>query len=697
MDDPQALRAAIAQLDRDPRPSFVVDLTNYDTLRAVHLPVIHCNPALANFPEVVAAVTRPHQELVLDCSAVKFRYWITRVSAQVVADARISLYDFQDVFWSLVLLPANHLLISGLPKHAIENSVDDVDVSDKISSPVMLERVPTSSSIPIDENRNQDQNGHNFEQSFGRAYIEQQPYIDLFHSFNWAKTSLGPLEQWCEELRVLSKLVLVDPQPAFLFLGEELLTVHNAAGAAVLPDTQEVFMGSTPKKIFPAGYPPFEEIFQCVLAEREPRIIENAQMAIARNGRLEERFFNLQFLPILDRTGNCLGIYESAREVTKENLSQRRLSTLLEISTCASGVRDKKIYWARLLEAMAANKEDIGFALLYSLENISEVKADVLKQDIQSICTLEGILGLPEDCSSAPSTINLTTDTSGYSLGFKRALENQVSVILDAESHPWLPALLDGLTCRGYSAPCQGVVICPIRPTGGAEWVAFLVIGLSSRIVLDDELKRFVEILNRHIAASIASVLLFNEEISRERQRLKDAALVHAKLQERLTLENQQLLSVEAKFERMTDCMPIAVCVTDPQGMLTYANRAFYTTTDHSGSDVTPESWIALILEDDRELTMAKFREVWSTGRVQFEVRLKKRYTRKLNNTDTISTSIWLLVAAYLDIDKEGQPQSLISSMTDISDQKWAERLQHMRMVEALVWDYQLQPICIAH
>lgn len=130
--------------------------------------------------------------------------------------------------------------------------------------------------------------------------------------------------------------------------------------------------------------------------------------------------------------------------------------------------------------------------------------------------------------------------------------------------------------------------------------------------------------------------------------------------------------------------MPVAVCTITSYGNITYANEAFYTTTGHSGEEVSPESWMALVHEDDSDFAMSKFMEAWAVERVDYELKLKKPWTKHVDG-EKIATPTWILVSLFLDSDPDTLSKTLVGIMTDISEQKWAENSQYRRTLEALV------------
>jgi hypothetical protein len=88
------------------------------------------------------------------------------------------------------------------------------------------------------------------------------------------------------------------------------------------------------------------------------------------------------------------------QDVTRQVIFGRRLSMLLEINTCSANVRETKLFWQRLLEALGSNHNDVPFAILYSVEEIweNDIRAFGATQiRPRKICTLEGSLGFRQD------------------------------------------------------------------------------------------------------------------------------------------------------------------------------------------------------------------------------------------------------------------------------------------------------------
>jgi len=58
----------------------------------------------------------------------------------------------------------------------------------------------------------------------------------LISEFNWAETSLGPLEKWPDSLRTSLSIVLGSGVPMFMIWGKDRFFFYNDAFSAFFPD-----------------------------------------------------------------------------------------------------------------------------------------------------------------------------------------------------------------------------------------------------------------------------------------------------------------------------------------------------------------------------------------------------------------------------------------------------------------------------
>ena len=393
------------------------------------------------------------------------------------------------------------------------------------------------------------------------------------------------------------------------------------------------------------------------------------------------------YLPIIDEDNTVVGIYETFQDVTRQVVLGRRLSMLLEISTCSANIRETKLFWQRLLQALESNHNDVPFAILYSVDEVwhDGMKASGAMQfQSRKVCVLEGSLGIPAGHIAAPASLDLEDGSEGYSSAFREAMETEDHVLLRRHDGSLPESYVMGFECRGFGEPCNAAVVCPIRPTGGENIVGFLVLGLNPRQGYDEAERQFIDILNRQIATSVAAVVLLDEEIRRGRRVAEEAALDQAKLEEQLDITTKELMKSENKFEIMADDAPVGMVTADTSGRILYANKAWYDISGHPGTSHDAESWIALF--EDPDFVQSVFTKLLTTGEpLTVEARLKKPWVKETSNGEILKIPTWILVSAHVDKLENGSIKNLRCTVTDISQQKWAEEIQKRRTDEAIV------------
>lgn len=292
-------------------------------------------------------------------------------------------------------------------------------------------------------------------------------------------------------------------------------------------------------------------------------------------------------------------------------------------------------------------------------------------------CVLEGTLGVPEGHRAAPASIDLRTGEAGFGPVFREVMKTVKPVLLEVGSQDLPPDLVAGLHTRGFDDPCQGVVVCPIHPTTGESILGFLVVGVNPRRPFDDDYSLFIQLLSRQLATSLASVVLFEEEIRRGQRAAQLAALDRMELSE-------QLIESETKFTRMAEFAPVGMFIANPEGTITYCNKTWFDISHVSGSrdENTPDDqWMEAVKDDDRPLVRALWRDLIIKKEPQTGT---FRFKAPWQDSHGIAGERWVLFSAYPEKYESGALKSVFGSLTDISKQKWAEDFQKRRMEEAV-------------
>ncbi|KAF2753172.1 hypothetical protein EJ05DRAFT_523319 [Pseudovirgaria hyperparasitica] len=501
-------------------------------------------------------------------------------------------------------------------------------------------------------------------------------HIRFARSVDWASTSLGPIEYWSSDLRQMCNLIMASPHPAAMYWGDDLIAIYNEAYVLLAGQKHPKLMGQSYREAWAEIWDDVKEPFAEAKLTGQATMKDDDCLFIKRFDWLEETYFSWSIIPMVGGDGSVMGLYNPAFEKTRRKIAERRMLTLREVGERTAAARDVKGFWQQVLTALATNDHDTPFVMLYSVfdENDSD-SASMHSASLISTkqCMLEGALGVPEGHQSAPALVELKTSSEGFAPIFREVMKTDKPVQLKVGKDIALD-MITGIEWRGFGDPYREVIVCPIHPTTGDTVLGFLVMGVNPRRPYDDDYSLFVQLLSRQLATSLASVVLFEEEIRRGQKAAKLAALDRMELSE-------QLRDSETRFTRMAEFSPAGLFIADSAGHINYCNDTWYEVSRVPRDVTSTDRWIEAIREDDQEKVRATWAKVVEEKEV---VRCEFRFKTPWVAEGGERSDTWVLFSAYPETDVLGELKSVFGSITDISSQKWAEGLQRRKMEEAV-------------
>ncbi|MCJ1361870.1 hypothetical protein MMC16_000970 [Acarospora aff. strigata] len=503
-------------------------------------------------------------------------------------------------------------------------------------------------------------------------------HIQFFLSVDWASTGLGPIEQWSSSLRAMSNLVMASPHPAAMYWGHEYIAIYNEAYIQLAGQKHPTLMGTPYYNAWPEIWDAVKDVFADAKLTGQATMKDDDCLFMKRSGFLEETYFSWAIVPLVGESGEVVGLYNPAFELTRRKIAERRMLTLREIGERTATAREVRDFWGQVLGGLRYNEYDTPFVLLYSVSEEVEGDDSLTKSEQ---CVLEGALGVPEGHEAAPPRIDLRAGLEGFGPVFRQAMNTDHPVLLKTDNGTLSPDLIDGFDCRGFGDPCRAAVVCSIQPTTSESILGFLVMGINPRRPYDDDYSLFVQLLSRQLGTSLASVVLFEEEIRRGQRAARIAALDRIELSEQLAARTQEAMESETRFTRMAELSPVGMFIADSNGRINYCNETWYKLSSRTREDNGTDDWIESVKDEDQDMV----RNLWATlleQRVPMtaEFRFKTPWEDRNGNTgDT-----WVLASAYPERDQDGVLKSVFGSVTNISQQKWAEDFQKRKMEEAV-------------
>ena len=510
-------------------------------------------------------------------------------------------------------------------------------------------------------------------------------HIQFARSINWGQTSLGPIEDWPSDLRGMCNLIMASPHPAAMYWGPEHVAIYNEPYILLAGQKHPGLMGMRYRDAWVEIWDALREVFDNAYNHAQATMKDDDCLFLIRNGFLEETYFSWSIIPLIGDDGSVVGLYNPAFEKTRRKVAERRMLTLREIGERTAAARHVSQFWGLLLDGLSFNELDVPLVMVYSLGH-EPSDTDVPLSSSSSgaaskTARLEGTLGVSVGHQAAPPIIDLKTSQEGFASTFRQALTQDRPIVLREEDGTLDLSLLKGIEWRGFGDPSKVIVVTPIHPTTGDSTLGFLVIGTNPRRPYDEDFDLFVQLLARQLATSVASVVLFEEEIRKGERAAKLAAQDRIELSNQLVQRTQEAVEAENKFTRMAELAPVGMFIGDSVGHIIFVNDAWYGLSSYPQGIPVGDDWIHWLVEEDQ----AKAWSCWTTMLnhkcpVSIEFRFKTPWKDKIGN----SGHTWVLASASPEKDEDGNIRRIFGSVTNISDQKFAEKMQTIRMEEAV-------------
>jgi PAS domain-containing protein len=361
--------------------------------------------------------------------------------------------------------------------------------------------------------------------------------------------------------------------------------------------------------------------------------------------------------------------------------------SLVELGSQTAKARTLQSYWDLALRTLKLNEKDVPFALLYAAESqctseFGSVSSPGSTPTIERY-VLKGAIAAQPNHAIAPSCIDLK-DASGVLQPFVlQAMKSRKATIVNVGELGLSQSQLSNIHWKGYGDACRTIVVCPLTPTTNKQVEGLLILGINPRRPFDEEYKQFVHVMMRLLATSLASVVLFDEEVRQKEKAIGQAA----ELQEQLLAELQMR---EKRFQRFAERADVAIFILDATGKYTYRNQRWYDLFEVAvGDDDVMEAWLNIAFPEDIARCEGLFGKlVMEKVPVSFELRTKVPWLPPPDISQPESEAVehfrWILCSAYPELGSNDELLEIVGNVTDISKQKWAEGVQKIRTDVAL-------------
>ncbi len=144
---------------------------------------------------------------------------------------------------------------------------------------------------------------------------------------DWARTPLGPTEQWPAALRTAVRTAIASPFPILLWCGPALTLVYNDGYRAVLGSKHPTALGRSGREVWGEIWPDIEPMFDWSDAPRTT-YAEDMRFEMDRaDGTLGEAWFTFALSPIREEDGRIVAFFNPATETTAQIVGERELQS----------------------------------------------------------------------------------------------------------------------------------------------------------------------------------------------------------------------------------------------------------------------------------------------------------------------------------------------------------------------------------
>ena len=314
---------------------------------------------------------------------------------------------------------------------------------------------------------------------------------------NWMETPLGDMAGWPSQLKTSVQIILDSRYPMFVWWGEHLINIYNDAYIPILGNRHPQALGACASDIWSDIWDVIGPQADIVFQEGRSTWNEDLPLFMRRHGFLEETFFTFSYSPIRNETGDILGLFCACTEETSQVLKGRRLHTLRRMSGVTEKVDSVGEVCRLSAEILKDNPFDLPFSLIYLWD-----------KDERSLC-LAAQSGFQSDSLLTPLRLAMDGDTvhppPWWPLSLSPRRDETVFTIdsqLNLPKGPW------------PEPPNQGMVL-PVESWGTQRQSGYLIVGLSSRLAIDDRYREFLNLLAKGISGAINRAQVRTEERKR--------------------------------------------------------------------------------------------------------------------------------------------------------------------------------------
>lgn len=161
--------------------------------------------------------------------------------------------------------------------------------------------------------------------------IEEYPFLqnsgeisDLILQHDWAKTCIGEIDNWSDDLKINLNNILHSAFPMFLFWGDDFLCFYNEAFRPSLGvNGKHPAIGKKAIVIWGEIWHFIGPLIQKVFVTHEPVMFEDQLVPFYRNGKVEDIYWTFCYSPAFGEDNQVKGVLVTCMETTRYVLASK--------------------------------------------------------------------------------------------------------------------------------------------------------------------------------------------------------------------------------------------------------------------------------------------------------------------------------------------------------------------------------------
>ncbi|WVF66906.1 hypothetical protein IAT40_001649 [Kwoniella sp. CBS 6097] len=363
----------------------------------------------------------------------------------------------------------------------------------------------------------------------GNAESQAAPWWRMVEEVDWATTPMGPRSAWKDKLDPLLSVAFESRSSDCIWLGPDLRLLYNKAYSPLLDHPRA--WAAPAQEVWADIWPTIEPYVKTCLSGT-PVYKDDDPIFWRRygNGTLIEHYHTWRYVPITDKDGTVLGIFNQQWEVTERVLQDRRMTTTKDLAEQLMLARSVDEYFSMTCEVLEENPADVPFAMMYRVQQ-TNAGASAVAVDL----TLETTVGVPEGHPSAKQKIELCLpprSRSDYGPNAERMSSPTLSaisalssgsgrvchVIAEGDSWPILKALstrqcvivddcsqlIKGYPLRHWDELPFAAIVVPICSEGSIDVPdAVMIMGLNVRRPFDTDYDDWLHAVRSQLVSAL--------------------------------------------------------------------------------------------------------------------------------------------------------------------------------------------------